>query len=497
MTAPTTTPWQRVTPFGESLPSHVQDQLATVDSLRSAWEDAIQHMSEAFEQARKRSLRRHAIETGIIERLYDVDWGVTEALVAEGITAEVAARAGGLDEDALLTIRTQLDALELLVETARHKRPLTLHFIRELHQAITSSQRTYRATDQFDRSVDLALHHGQWKTQPNHVRRPDGSVLEYTPPEHVQLETERLVALYEDASGLHPIVEAAWLHHRFICIHPFEDGNGRVGRALVLLVLLERRYAPLVVSGTQRASYLSALDNANAGDLVPLIRLFAQLEIVALRSELVQPALELEEPSPAADVARAYAERLLALRADRDGGRAVEAEKLAGSLQKRIRAFLDEQAVQFREVFVDVDPQRRVHVFAEQPGSEKAHWWRSQLVRIARELDFSANLSNGSWWTQLRLVVLSQTLRYVTAVQKVGQGETGVLALTVFAEILIADPVEADSTVNRPVPAFKSAPEDSVTLVYTDDADTRWAEVREVLERTLAAALDAFGQQLM
>ncbi|SBW27814.1 hypothetical protein [Protofrankia symbiont of Coriaria ruscifolia] len=66
---------------------------------------------EDLTAARHRSLRRHAIETGIIERLYDVEWGVTESLVAEGLTVEVAARNGGMDEDVLAIIRSQFDAL--------------------------------------------------------------------------------------------------------------------------------------------------------------------------------------------------------------------------------------------------------------------------------------------------------------------------------------------------------------------------------------------------
>ena len=70
----------------------------------------------AFHEARRRSLRRHAIETGIIERLYEVDWGVTQALVAEGITADAVARAGdgALPMDVLQTIQTQYEALEFL-----------------------------------------------------------------------------------------------------------------------------------------------------------------------------------------------------------------------------------------------------------------------------------------------------------------------------------------------------------------------------------------------
>ena len=48
--------------------------LSSVDALREAWDDAIRVAGRSeFQEARRRSLRRHAIETGIIERLYDVD----------------------------------------------------------------------------------------------------------------------------------------------------------------------------------------------------------------------------------------------------------------------------------------------------------------------------------------------------------------------------------------------------------------------------------------
>src|SRR6266704_240630 len=79
---------------------------------------------------------------------------------------------------------------------------------------------------------------------------------------------------YDATADAHPVIRAAWLHHRFVAIHPFQDGNGRVARALTLLVLLRAHYAPLVVGRHQRGDYLDALDVA-AGDLRPLVRLFA------------------------------------------------------------------------------------------------------------------------------------------------------------------------------------------------------------------------------
>ena len=42
-------------------------------------------------------------------------------------------------------------------------------------------------------------------------------------------------------------MEAAWLHHRFVQIHPFQDGNGRIARALSTLIFVKAGWFPLVV----------------------------------------------------------------------------------------------------------------------------------------------------------------------------------------------------------------------------------------------------------
>ena len=100
--------------------------LETIDDQRRVWEETLQLATPAeFKAARKRSLRRHAIETGIIERLYDVDWGVTEALVAEGLTLEAAARDGGIATETLAVIRDHYEALEYLSDSARGNVPGT------------------------------------------------------------------------------------------------------------------------------------------------------------------------------------------------------------------------------------------------------------------------------------------------------------------------------------------------------------------------------------
>jgi Fic family protein len=490
-----TTPWRDVEPLADAN-GELQAVLANVDALRGAWEEALDQVGpEEFAEGRRRSLRRHAIETGIIERLYDLDWGVTEALVAEGLTAEVAAREGGIDDDTLTLIQTQFEALEFLTEAARESRPLTVWFIRQLHEAITHHQRTYEATNTLGQVVQAELHHGQWKSWPNHVRRPDGSILEYTPPEQVQPQMERLIELHEQMVSAHPLVRAAWLHHRFICIHPFEDGNGRVARALTLLNLLQTKYAPLVVDRRDREEYIAALEAANQYDLRPLIRLFARLEIVALRAELERPARPTAQSAGAVNVARAYAERLKDLRAADTAQKAAQAESLAGDVQRRLYSHLDELGRGLEGAFVEVDPDARYTLYEAAPPDPRSTYWKRQIIAAARQVDFYANLAQGSWWLRLHMTVLGQTLRYLVAIQKVGHGETGVLAVTAYAESLVPEsPDEAEA--HTPESLLELKPTDSVTLVYIHNVDERWEEIEQFVDRTLSAAVDRFAHGL-
>ncbi len=487
-------PWREVTPL-EPFDGGVRSLLETVDTLRSAWRRVIELAApDEFAEARKRTLRRHAIETGIIERLYDVDWGVTEALVAEGITLEAAAKEGTISPATLEVIRSQLEALEFLAEVARGERPLSAQLIRQLHQLITRHQRTYTAIDSLGNPVEAPLHPGEWKRWPNHVRRSDGSLLQYAPPEQVEPQIARLLELHRQMEAEHPVVRAAWLHHRFICIHPFEDGNGRVARALTLLDLLRADYAPLVVDRTRRDAYLASLDEANQGDLSRLVRLFTELEIVALRSELHPPA-EVPTGGPIA-VARAHAERVRRARESRDEARRRGADRLADELHRRLQERLAEMGDELKEAFREVDPNVRPRVDSARPPDERASWWRHQLIRAAREVNFWANLDQGTWWVRLELTTMGKVLRYVVAIQAVGDRDVGVRAVTVFAEMPQPRDSQAETGFVPPTPLIRLSSTDSVTMVGGQSLDQVWPETEALIERTLAAALDQFGRQL-
>jgi Fic family protein len=71
--------------------------------------------------------------------------------------------------------------------------------------------------------------------------------------------------------------EAAWLHHRFVQIHPFQDGNGRVARALASLLYIRAGYFPPAVTLASRPTYFDALNKVNQGDLKPFVDYLANL----------------------------------------------------------------------------------------------------------------------------------------------------------------------------------------------------------------------------
>lgn len=113
-----------------------------------------------------------------------------------------------------------------------------------------------------------------YKKIPNVIFRTEREV-RTTLPENVAKEMEKLTEWY-DSSKLHPLERAAVFHGRFEKIHPFEDGNGRVGRFLINVILVNNGYPPLIIRKTSRQAYMSALAVFDSGYEDRLKRLILQ-----------------------------------------------------------------------------------------------------------------------------------------------------------------------------------------------------------------------------
>jgi len=114
---------------------------------------------------------------------------------------------------------------------------------------------------------------GEYKTTPNNVLTATGELFEFAAPSDVPAKMQTLIQWLEQALSTEnpPILPIlAKLHHDFVLIHPFDDGNGRVARMLVNYVLMRQVYPPIIVPTERKRDYLAALRLADAGDITEL-----------------------------------------------------------------------------------------------------------------------------------------------------------------------------------------------------------------------------------
>ena len=184
------------------------------------------------------------------------------------------------------------EVLEGLFAFVKSERVLGTAYVRELHAALLRYQDTITVFNQFGEPFETQLHKGAWKTLPNNPRRPDGATHEFCPPEHVASEMDRLILMHHQhmEHGVSSCVEAAWLHHTFTQLNPFQDGNGRVARALASMVFIKDGLYPLVVNRDDRERYIEALEVADDGDLSRLAAMFARIQKRALTSAIAMAA---------------------------------------------------------------------------------------------------------------------------------------------------------------------------------------------------------------
>jgi len=112
---------------------------------------------------------------------------------------------------------------------------------------------------------------GSWRKTGVSVRGVTTSV-----PSAVHADLQRWSRATRKRTGSHAISHAAEHHAWFERIHPFVDGNGRVGRLVLNFLLLQQGYPPAVILADRRRQYLQALRSADSGNANPLTEVVAR-----------------------------------------------------------------------------------------------------------------------------------------------------------------------------------------------------------------------------
>ncbi|MCR4437396.1 MAG: Fic family protein [Eubacteriales bacterium] len=110
-----------------------------------------------------------------------------------------------------------------------------------------------------------------------------GSKYPVTKPENIMKEMENLFLWSKNKrKNFHPVQFAAQFHKRFVFIHPFKDGNGRIARLAMNTVLIQDGYLPVIIPPILRHEYIELLEKAHRDDK-PFERFIAEREVEAQR----------------------------------------------------------------------------------------------------------------------------------------------------------------------------------------------------------------------
>ena len=487
-------PWQPIQDLPASWRELASDELPP---LVTVWNEQAQRLrsSGEFKTFMERLQREIAIETGIIERLYTLDRGITRLLIEQGID-EALIPHGATNrsvKQVISLIQDQEAAVEGLFDFVGGQRNLSTFYIKQLHQLLTKSQGSTEALiPSTGEIIEIPLIRGDWKQQPNNPMRSDGEIHEYCPPEQVASEMDNLVQFHDQhqQQGIPPEVEAAWLHHRFTQIHPFQDGNGRVSRCIASLVFIQAGWFPLVLTRDDRGNYIDASERADGGDLSALVNLFSKSQKQSFIRSLGLSEQILSETRRTQVAIAAIAEKV---RKNQDvtlEKRCQKVENFANQLYEIAHRRIDEIACEIEFSLQDITREFRVFIFVPPDDGSQSHYHRYQVVETAKQLGYFANLRPYHDWMQLFLDSRSSTIILISF-HVLGHEYRGLLACSACA--YHRDNIEEGDRNINDIQALTDSP---FQFSYADEENNLMTRFRKWLEDVLFAGLEYWNQSL-
>lgn len=176
------------------------------------------------------------------------------------------------------------DAITEIKMHIKDDRPFTESFIRELHTLLLREGYYNPAITPNGEPTQKYVQLGVYKTMPNDVRTKKG-LFSFASPSDTKIMMPELVNWLNteiEKGEQHPLILCAEFHHRFVSIHPFDDGNGRMARLLSNYILMRFNYPPLIIESQEKPEYLAALQKADKGNKAELKKFFGRKLVVGI-----------------------------------------------------------------------------------------------------------------------------------------------------------------------------------------------------------------------
>lgn len=415
------------------------------DNIYPSWEKRrkeLQKNEEQYERFMEQLKRKQAIDTGILERMYDLKKGITETFIKEGFVDSYLQHGDTNIEPNLLMkyIGDNFEAIDFIFDFVKNDREISISYIKELHSLITRHQDKTDAIDQFGNHVKISLLKGEFKTVPNNPVRGK-TIYNYCPPEQVVSEMDNLVRIYNnELSNVHILVKAAFLHHAFVQIHPFQDGNGRIARLLASFVLIKEGLFPLSIDRDERAKYIDALEKADKYDFQDIIDLFASNQIISIERAL---NWRIVEDSSNYDSVLNVLESKLSLY------RVAEEEQLNKRILQNMQAIfhiVSEELENYKnDLREKLDETTKIDISFCAPDEANTYYYARQIIEYAKQYNYYVNLSLNKCWGRM-FIAIDKTKRYrfVMSIHHYGY-DNSTFAIGAFLSKEIANPMGESS----------------------------------------------------
>ena len=258
----------------------LEDKLKKLNKLRPLSPSLLRKLKERFEI--EMTFNSNAIEGNTLT-LKETYW-----VIRQGITVK------GKPLKDHLEAKNHQEALDYLYGLIGHGKSHTVsaHLIKNLHSLVI--QDINRSIAGKYRDVDVFI-----------------TGTDHKPPSALEVPYKmRELVLWAGANcrKMHIVEFAAVFHHKFVHIHPFQDGNGRVGRLLMNIFLMQYGFPLTIIQKNDRQKYYRVLAMADNGNYKPLVTFVAQniLRSLNIYLDVLTPAKEKENFISLAEAARFY-----------------------------------------------------------------------------------------------------------------------------------------------------------------------------------------------